>query len=69
MLLLNNPSVWIEAGAMIGGFKPTLLGKPVSLKFADELGSEGWEMFNVVEYNTNAGNGTSSVYFFKREIS
>ena len=63
MLLLDNAGVWIEAGAMEAGFKPKYLGKPVSLKFADELGSEGWELFNVVDYSMSA----ASVYFFRRE--
>ena len=64
MLLLNNAEVWIEAGAMNSGWNPTYLKEPVSLKFADELGSQGWEMFNVVDYSQSA----VSAYFFKREI-
>lgn len=65
MLLLRDAETWIEAGEMIAGFNPKLLGKPVSLKFADELGSEGWEMFNVVTHHTHGSGGGSSVFFLK----
>ena len=63
MLLLKNATTWIEAGAMEKGFDPKYLSEPVSLKFADELGSEGWEMFNIVSYYQSA----ISAYFFRRE--
>lgn len=62
MLLLDNEETWIEMGAMASGWGAKNTEQPVSLKFADILGSQGWEMFNVVQY------GTNSVYFFKREI-
>lgn len=68
MILKPNGSTWVEAGAMIAGFNPKFSDKPVSLGFADELGSEGWEMFNVVDYITSGSGGTTSAYFFKREI-
>ena len=68
MILKKNSDTWIEAGAMIAGFNPKFSEMPVSLRFADELGSDGWEMFNVVEYVTHGRGGTSSAYFFKREI-
>ena len=59
-MLLDNEEQWKDAGLQKGWAKNT--DKPCSLKFADKLGREGWEMYSVVQYGTNTG------YFFKREI-
>lgn len=61
-VMRNNYKGWREAGLInFWGVKKTdVVG---SLEFANRLGRNGWEMYDVTSY------GMYSVYFFKREIS
>ena len=62
MYLLDNETVWESSGVQNSGWTSRDTNKPCDLKFANELGEEGFELVSVVQYGTKSG------YFFKREI-
>jgi len=62
MSFLDNETIWEESGVQKSGWTGGATNLPGDLKFANELGSEGWELVSVVQYGTNSG------YYFKREI-
>tara|TARA_R110001606_G_scaffold199239_2_gene346907 strand:- start:683 stop:895 length:213 start_codon:yes stop_codon:yes gene_type:complete len=62
MYLLDNETLWEESGLQKSGWTGGDTNKAGDLKFANELGNEGFELVAVVQYGTKSG------YFFKREI-
>ena len=63
MILRDNENVWKEVGAQTGGsFSLRNNPYPVDMEFSNELGEEGFEMFQVVQYGTNSG------YYFRKEL-
>lgn len=62
MYLLDNEEVWQQNGVQKSGWSGGNTNKSGDLNFANELGSQGWELVSVVQYATNTG------YYFKREI-
>ena len=57
MIKRDNESLWKQLGLKDNNTKP------VELHFANILGLQGYEMFQVVQYETQ------SCYFFKKEIN
>jgi hypothetical protein len=48
MYLLDNDTVWESSGAQKSGWTGGDTNKPCDLKFANELGEEGFELVSVV---------------------
>ena len=57
MIKRDNESLWKQLGLKDNNTKP------VEIHFANILGLQGYEMFQVVQYKTQ------SCYFFKKEIN
>ena len=62
MVMKFNDDLNKELGIQGGIFSSTNR-KPVDMPFADELGVDGFEMFQVVQY------GMESCYYFRRRIN
>ena len=63
MAKLNNEDLWQKIGIQGKNIFTSNSEEPVSLPFADKLGEDGWEMFQVV------GWGSNSAYYFRKRIS
>jgi hypothetical protein len=61
MIMLNNDDMWKQLGIQKGVWDGNVT-TPVPMPFADELGEDGFEMFQVVQY------GLESCYYFRKEI-
>ena len=63
MIFRDNENMWKEVGAQTGGsFSLRNNPNPVDMEFANKLGEDGFEMFQVVQY------GLNSAYYFRKEI-
>ena len=61
MCMKNNDTLWKELGIQKGVWDSNNTS-PVPMPFADELGKDGFEMFQVVQY------GIESCYYFRKRI-
>ena len=62
MIMLDNETLWKDIGIMQGGWTSKNSEEPAEIPFANELGEDGWEMFQVVQYALN------SCYYFRKVI-
>lgn len=62
MIMRNNDKTWQGLGLQSGGMFGSSNREPVDITFANRLGQEGYEMFQVVQY------GTESAYYFRKEL-
>jgi hypothetical protein len=64
MCYRDNEKDWQAYGVQNSGWTSSLhTNKAGDMKFANELGNEGWELVSVVQF------GTSSGYYFKRQVN
>ena len=61
MCMKDNDKLWKELGIQRGMWDANKT-TPVEMPFADELGKDGFRMFQVVQY------GTNSCYYFRKRI-
>ena len=62
MIMLNNDEMWKELGIQKGIWDGTNRN-PVNMPWANKLGEEGFEMFQVVQY------ALESCYYFRKRKS